>query len=112
MSASPLVRAAVRGLFAGLAAAAASCGGTQANAPALDVPVEPVKPTPLATVPTPPSKVEPVVTKPVVRQRDYDCCRGKNDCKGQSGCATSFNDCAGMNDCKGKGTACPREGDR
>lgn len=105
MSTSHLVRAAVRGLFAGLAAA--SCGGAQASAPAVEVPVDPVKPAPITTVPTPPSRVEPIMSKPVTRERDYDCCRGKNDCKGTSGCATSFNDCAGLNECKGKGTSCP-----
>ncbi|MCH2108168.1 MAG: hypothetical protein MK135_02475 [Polyangiaceae bacterium] len=35
---------------------------------------------------------------------DKECCMGKNDCKGQGGCAVpEGNDCAGKNECKGQG---------
>lgn len=38
-----------------------------------------------------------------------DCCTGKNECKGQSGCKAGDNaTCAGQNECKGKGTSCPK----
>lgn len=32
-------------------------------------------------------------------------CKGKNDCRGLSGCKTAANDCKGKNGCKGTGTA-------
>lgn len=43
---------------------------------------------------------------------DKECCMGKNDCKGQGGCAVpGGNDCAGKNECKAKGGCnmhCPK----
>ena len=30
-------------------------------------------------------------------------CKGRNECKGQGGCASGDNGCAGKNSCKGKG---------
>ncbi|HEY8073684.1 MAG TPA: hypothetical protein VIF62_06240, partial [Labilithrix sp.] len=38
---------------------------------------------------------------------DKNCCAGKNDCKGTSGCRSAKNSCAGQNACKGQGTTCP-----
>jgi hypothetical protein len=39
-----------------------------------------------------------------------NCCSGKNECKGKSGCRSPHNPAgAGRNDCKGKGTSCPRK---
>ncbi len=42
-----------------------------------------------------------------------ECCMGKNECKGQGGCAVpESNDCAGKNECKGKGGCnmhCPKK---
>ncbi len=72
----------------------------------------------IATEPTPEAattserKRQKIATHPVPK----DCCVGKNDCKGQSGCVTratcgaSAHNCAGQNQCKGKGTSCPRTG--
>jgi hypothetical protein len=41
-----------------------------------------------------------------------ECCKGKNECKGQGGCKTATNECAGQNECKLKGGCnghCPKE---
>jgi hypothetical protein len=38
---------------------------------------------------------------------EKNCCAGKNDCKGTSGCRSAKNACSGQNDCKGNGTSCP-----
>ena len=36
-----------------------------------------------------------------------DCCKGKNECTGKSGCKVEGkNECAGKNKCKGQGTSC------
>jgi hypothetical protein len=75
-----LAMTAVTGILAGLAA----CGGEPKADPN----------TPASTSAAPPT--------------DKNCCKGRNECKGKSGCKTENNACAGLNDCKGRGTSCPK----
>jgi hypothetical protein len=40
---------------------------------------------------------------------DKDCCKGKNECKGNGNCKTDSNDCSGKNECKGQGGCKPED---
>ncbi len=45
---------------------------------------------------------------------DPNCCKGKNECKGQGNCASASGEgCRGLNECKGKGGCrpeiCPKD---
>ncbi len=53
-------------------------------------------------------KTDPKTGLPCPREgSEKNCCAGKNDCKGQSGCRSAKNGCKGRNTCKGQGTSCP-----
>ena len=59
-------------------------------------------------------KDDPKTGLPCPRQSfEKNCCAGRNECKGQSGCRTAKQSCAaagacaGKNPCKGQGTSCP-----
>jgi hypothetical protein len=101
--------------FAGLLAGAVACGGktekpVEGAAPAAEkveapapTPTEEVEPTEApvdgdAAVPTDVTTGEQPAAIPAHE------CKGKNECKGQGGCAVAGqNDCKGKNECKGKG---------
>lgn len=83
-----IAEAAFAGLMLG--AMSAACGGT----------------TPPAESPT--ATAEPEAAAAGAKE----CCKGKNECKGQGGCKTDTNACAGQNECKLKGGCnghCPKE---
>ncbi len=49
-----------------------------------------------------------VAQEEVTEGGEKHVCRGRNECKGQGGCATSArHDCKGQNDCKGQGGCKP-----
>jgi len=108
-----LTNAAVRGILSGLAllAAPAACANEKTT-PVVSAPMEIPPAPPTTTSVTKSTRTLPI--QPIAvdeARRDRDCCKGKNDCKGQSGCATSFNDCKGKNECKAKGTSCDSSDD-
>jgi hypothetical protein len=102
-----LVRAAADGLLSGLAllvSTTMACSSKQAMS--VTAPME----TSTSSGASPSSPSRPLSTPPIgIASEDpqpKDCCRGKNECKGKSGCATSTNDCRGKNECKGTGSSC------
>jgi len=87
-----IAQAASAGLMLG--AMTAACGGTA----------------PPPTAPT--ASAEPEAVLPGAGAGAKECCKGKNECKGQGGCKTATNECAGLNECKLKGGCnghCPKE---
>src|SRR5688572_21446954 len=107
---SMLALAAMQGILAGAGVSAASVtsGCSRSENAIVAAPMETTSAS--SSVPPPPTVVKGVsppmrAEKPPARIAK-DCCRGKNDCKGKSGCANAKNECKGKNDCKGLGTAC------
>lgn len=109
-------RAAAQGLIATLShLSLAACNQTQTSPttpvapmdPPVATPTTPQGARPLGVSPAPPPlRPGNLHTAPQATTHDRACCAGKNDCKGQGGCANDAHDCAGKNECKGTSTAC------
>jgi hypothetical protein len=115
---SRLTQAAAQGIVTGLALL--GCQTTTDRA-SVNAPMEAssAAASPSSTVSPPATQarnpIVPIVPRIVSADRDRDCCNGKNECKGKSGCSSNAadgvscgfgHDCKGKNECKGKGTAC------
>ena len=105
-----LALAAAAGIVAGL-----GCKSTNviaAEAP-VEIPnLEVAREAPSAETTSSPRHAQVAVADPIERQPN--CCKGHNECKGKGNCKVdAMNECKGQNDCKGRGgcksSACPGE---